>query len=118
VETTLSVSGHFRTRSITLDTRERLETRRYFKSWSLPSRFLRSWPIHITDSMRVELTGSSETQTDDEKEQAEAHSFKRQLGIGSESDWVLIRTKRILEISDSDAGLKVKDEQEAKLSLG
>ena len=36
VETTLSVSGHFRTRSITLDTRERLETIRYFKSWSLP----------------------------------------------------------------------------------
>jgi len=36
----------------------------------------------------------------------EAHTFRSQVGIGSESDYVLGQLKRILKISDSDAGLK------------
>jgi len=38
----------------------------------------------------------------------EEHSFRSQVGIGSESDCLLGQLKRIFETSDSDAGLKVK----------
>ena len=36
----------------------------------------------------------------------EAHIFRSQVAIGSESDCLLAQLKRILDISDSDAGLK------------
>jgi len=36
----------------------------------------------------------------------EAHIFRSQVGIGSESDCLLGQFKRILDISNSDAGLK------------
>ena len=36
----------------------------------------------------------------------EAHIFRSQVGIGSESDCLLGQLKRILDISDSEAGLK------------
>ena len=36
----------------------------------------------------------------------EAHIFRSQVGIGSESDCLLGQLKRILDISNSDAGLK------------
>ena len=36
----------------------------------------------------------------------EAHIFRSQVGIGSESDCLLGHLKRILDISDSEAGLK------------
>ena len=36
----------------------------------------------------------------------EAHIFRSQVRIGSESDCLLGQLKRILDISDSDAGLK------------
>jgi len=36
----------------------------------------------------------------------EAHIFRSQVGIGSESGCLLGQLKRILDISDSDAGLK------------
>ena len=36
----------------------------------------------------------------------EAHTFRSQVGIGSESDCLLGQLKRKLDISDSDAGLK------------
>ena len=36
----------------------------------------------------------------------EAHIFRSQVGIGSESDCLLEQLKRILDISNSDAGLK------------
>jgi len=36
----------------------------------------------------------------------EAHTFRSQVGIGSESDYVLGQLKRIFKIFDSDAGLK------------
>jgi len=36
----------------------------------------------------------------------EAHIFRSQVGIGSESYCLLGQLKRILDISDSDAGLK------------
>jgi len=36
----------------------------------------------------------------------EAHIFRSQVGIGSESDCLLGQLKKILDISDSDAGLK------------
>ena len=36
----------------------------------------------------------------------EAHIFRSQVGIGSESDCLLRQLKRILDISDSEAGLK------------
>jgi len=35
-------------------------------------------------------------------------SLRRQVGMGSESDCLLGQLNRILEISDSEAGLKVK----------
>ena len=35
-----------------------------------------------------------------------AHTFRSKVGIGSESDCLLGQLKRILDISDSDAGLK------------
>jgi len=38
----------------------------------------------------------------------EAHIFRSQVGIGSESDCLLGQLKKILDISDSDAGLKDK----------
>ena len=37
-----------------------------------------------------------------------AHCLRSQVGIGSRSDCLLGLSKRILEISDSDAGLKVE----------
>ena len=37
-----------------------------------------------------------------------AHCLKTQVGIGSESHCLLGELKRFLEISDSDAGLKVE----------
>jgi len=36
------------------------------------------------------------------------HSLRSQVGIGSESDCLLGQLNRILEISDSEAGLKMK----------
>ena len=36
----------------------------------------------------------------------ETHTFRSQVGIASESDCLLGQLKRILDISDSDAGLK------------
>ena len=36
----------------------------------------------------------------------EAHIFRSQVGIGSESDCLLGQLKSILDISDSEAGLK------------
>jgi len=38
----------------------------------------------------------------------EAHSLRSQVGMGSESDCLLGQLKRILDISDSVAGLKVE----------
>ena len=40
----------------------------------------------------------------------EEHSLRSQVGIGSESHWLLGQLRRIFEISDSDsdAGLKVE----------
>ena len=45
----------------------------------------------------------------------EAHIFRSQVGIGSESDCLLGQLRRILDISDSDAGLK---EEKAEGSVG
>ena len=45
----------------------------------------------------------------------EAHIFRSQVGIGSESDCLLGQLKRILDISDSDAGLK---EEKLEVSVG
>ena len=45
----------------------------------------------------------------------EAHIFRSQVGIGSESDCLLGQMKRILDISDSEAGLK---EEKLKGSVG
>ena len=36
------------------------------------------------------------------------HSLRSQVGMGSESDCLLGQLNRILEISDSEAGLKVE----------
>ena len=36
------------------------------------------------------------------------HSLRSQVGMGSESDYLLGQLNRILEISDSEAGLKVE----------
>jgi len=38
----------------------------------------------------------------------EAHFLRRQVGIGSESDCVLGKLRRIFETSDSVAGLKME----------
>ena len=38
----------------------------------------------------------------------EAHSLRSQVGMGSESDCLLGQLKRILDISDSVAGLKLE----------
>jgi len=46
----------------------------------------------------------------------EAHIFRSQVGIGSESDCLLGQLKRILDISYSDAGLKVQ--LEGRVSVG
>ena len=40
----------------------------------------------------------------------EAHTFRSQVGIRSESDCLLGQLKIILDISDSDAGLKEEQE--------
>ena len=45
----------------------------------------------------------------------EAHIFRSQVGIGSESDCLLGQLKRKLDISDSDAGLK---EEKVEGSVG
>ena len=37
------------------------------------------------------------------------HSLRSQVGMGSESDCLLGQLNRILDISDSEAGLKVKN---------
>jgi len=38
----------------------------------------------------------------------DAHSFRSQVGIGSESDCLLGLSNKILETSDSEAGLKTE----------
>ena len=51
----------------------------------------------------------------------EAHIFRSQVGIGSESDCLLGQLKRIVDISDSDAGLKEekwKVQLEGRVSVG
>jgi len=44
----------------------------------------------------------------------ESHTFRSQVGIGSEPDCLLGQLKRILDISDSNAGLK-KDKKYFRL---
>jgi len=51
----------------------------------------------------------------------ESHIFRSQVGIGSESDCLLGQLKRIVDISDSDAGLKEekwKVQLEGRVSVG
>jgi len=45
----------------------------------------------------------------------EAHTFRSQVGIGSESDCLLGQLKRISDISDSDAGM---EEEKLEGSVG
>jgi len=47
----------------------------------------------------------------------EAHTLRSQVGIGSESDCLLGQLKRILDISDSDAGVK-EGKLEGSVSVG
>ena len=42
------------------------------------------------------------------KTSMDAHCFRRQVGIGSESDCLFRQPRRIFEISDSEAGWKVE----------
>jgi len=66
----------------------------------------------ITDSLRVwwkfpELSDRLTMLVIVETRSAE-HSLRSQVGIGSESHCLLGQLNKILEISDSEAGLKVK----------
>jgi len=71
---------------------------------------LEQWRIDIIDSLRMgwnwpevreKLTTLVIVRT-----RTEAHSFRSQVGIGSESDCLLGLLDRISRISDSDAGVK------------
>ena len=42
----------------------------------------------------------------------EAHSFRSQVGIGSESDCLLGLSNKISETSDSEIGLKQRNQEE------
>ena len=73
----------------------------------------------ITDSLRIGWNWPEErdrlTMLVMVGERTEAHVFRSQVGIGSESDCMLGQLKRILDISNSDAGLK---EEKLEVSVG